>query len=242
MKLVIIAAGEGSRLRSLGQNIPKTLMSIGGQPVIEYIFDGCRQVGIPHCILVTGAQHEMIEDYLRDATPDLDIETVHNPEWRLPNGVSVLQAKPCIPEGEDFMISMSDHLYGPELLELVHNSSLEGRITNVGVDRNIERIFDLEDGMKITFDTSDHALITGMSKTLASFEAIDCGIFKCRYDFFRFLEAAMEHGRCSLADACNLLIASRELGSVDIGDHQWLDIDTPEAFSFAEENYARFVS
>ncbi len=174
-------------------------------------------------------------EFLETVESYLGIETVYNPDWKSPNGMSVLKAKPHVPEGEAFLISMSDHLYGPQLLKLILNSSLVGKTANVGVDLNVDRIFDLDDGMKITLDHSDPQVITGMSKDLTSFDAIDCGVFKCRYEFFHTLETARAAGNCSLSDACNMLISEGRMGGVDIKNHFWLDIDTPEAFEHCAE-------
>jgi len=236
LKLVIIAAGEGSRIRPVSNNIPKTLLKIGGQPIIDYLLDNCCQTGLTDCVVVTGYRGEMVKTFLGAVRKDLNTETVHNPDWRLPNGLSVLAARPLIPYGEDFLISMADHLYGPQLLDLIVNSSLTQTIANVGLDFKTDDIFDLEDAMKVTVDPSNPQVVTGMSKQLTSFNAVDCGIFKCRYEFFKALETAKERGKCSLADACNLLIPQRKMGGVDIGNHFWIDIDTPAAFKHGEEN------
>ena len=235
MKLVIIAAGEGSRLRSPGLDLPKTLREIGPQTILSYLLDNCRQTGITDRVVVTGYRNERVDDFLQAAGVDLNLETVHNPNWKLANGLSVLAAEPLIPTGDDFMVSMSDHLYGPELLDSIASSSLSETVANVGLDFKTDTIFDLDDAMKVAVDPSDSCVVTGMSKQLSKFDAVDCGVFKCRYEFFRTLETAKDHGACSLADACNLLIASWQMGGVDIGDHFWIDIDTPDAFKYGEE-------
>ena len=84
--------------------------------------------------------------------------------------------------------------------------------------------------MKVSVDNIKNTKIAGMSKTLSEFDAIDCGVFKCKFNFFNALEAANESGNCSLADGCNLLIVKNRMGGVDIGNSFWMDVDTPEAF------------
>ncbi|MFC1546935.1 sugar phosphate nucleotidyltransferase [Candidatus Neomarinimicrobiota bacterium] len=237
-KLVIIAAGEGSRIRSVSKAIPKTLLEIGGKQILDHLLDNCLQVGITQCVIVTGYRAQDITDFLKTRDRGLELETVQNPDWKSPNGISVLKAKSHIPKGDDFLISMSDHLYGPALLDLVLQSSLAERVANVGLDFNPDQIFDLDDGMKVSVDPSDREIVTGMSKELASYQAIDCGLFRCRYEFFDALEEARERGKCSLSDACNQLIPERRLGGVDIGNRFWIDVDTPEAFAYAERVYS----
>jgi choline kinase len=79
-----------------------------------------------------------------------------------------------------------------------------------------------------------------MSKELPIYNAIDCGLFKCRYEFFDYLEEAKEKNECSLSDACNILINNKLMGSVDIQDNPWIDIDTPEALDFINKNPEKF--
>ena len=79
-----------------------------------------------------------------------------------------------------------------------------------------------------------------MSKNLNTYNAIDCGIFKCKYSFFDYLIQAKEKGNCSLSDACNLLINEGLMGSVNIKNYPWIDIDTPEALTYIEQNPWKF--
>ena len=242
MKLIIIAAGQGSRIKSISKGTPKTLLKINNQCIIDYLLDNCIKANIHDCVVVTGYRNDLIEEYLSGLSLDINIEFVHNPDWRKPNGISVLAAKTAIPPGADFLISMSDHIYGTDLLQKVINSSLEQTTANVGLDFNIESIFDIDDGMKVKVDDRDRKIITAMSKTLTTYDAIDCGVFKCRYDFLEVLERAGVMNTFSLSDACNLLLAKRELGGVDIGDAFWLDIDTKDAFQYCVKNSTEFFT
>jgi choline kinase len=168
--------------------------------------------------------------YVDSQNYDINVETIYNANWDKANGLSVLAAKPLIPQGEPFLISMSDHVYDAQLLEKIILSSLKKYDALVGLDFRINEIYDIDDGMKVSVDNNTISKIIGMSKTLPEFDAIDCGVFKCKFDFFNALEAANESGNCSLADACNMLIAKSRMGGVDIGNSFWMDVDTPEAF------------
>ena len=190
MKVVIIAAGQGSRLRSQTANSPKTLLNINGNPLIYKLLKNCILPEISGVIIVTGYQHQIIEDYITNVDLDINIETVYNPNWKLENGLSILSAKDTIPSNENFIVSMSDHYYGPELLEMVVKTSLNDNIASVGLDFNINNIFDIDDGMKVKIDPLDNTKILAMSKSLRKYDAIDCGVFKLDYLFFNYLSDA----------------------------------------------------
>ncbi len=236
MKLVIIAAGMGSRIRSVTRDVPKTLLTMGPQRIIDYLMNNCTVAGIEEVILVTGYNPTHLDKFVAEYNGPVKITTVHNPQWELANGVSVLAAKPLVEPGEPFLLSMSDHLYGPDLLKEIMASSLDTTVANVGLDFHIDSIFDLDDGMKVQVDAENRFMITGMEKSLTTYDAIDCGVFKCRYEFFAGLEDAQARGNCSLSDACNVLIANRQMGGVDIKGSFWLDVDTPDAFEHCSSN------
>ena len=237
MKVVIIAAGQGSRLKSQTANSPKTLLKINGSPLIYKLLKNCIQPEISGVIIVTGYQHQIIEDYITNVDLDINIETVYNPNWKLENGLSILSAKDGIPSNENFIVSMSDHYYGPELLEMVVKTSLNDNIASVGLDFNINNIFDIDDGMKVEVDPLDNTKISSMSKSLLKYDAIDCGVFKLDYLFFNYLSDANKVGKHRIMDACQYLINIGKMGGINIGNCFWLDIDTPESLMYLQNNY-----
>ena len=234
MKLVIIAAGQGSRLRAKTDK-PKTLTKIHGATIIDTLLNNCKKNRISEILIVTGYNSNSIKEYLHSRCHDLNIRYIHNDEWRLENGISVLKARPYIEHNEEFLISMSDHLYFSDSLEIVMNSQLNNKLVNVGLDLNTESIFDIEDGMKVQVNT-ENFMISKMSKNLRNYNAIDIGLFKCKYDFFHYLNRTYKENHCSLSSGCNALIEDGLLGGVDIDNRFWLDIDTPEALHYAMGN------
>ena len=152
MKLVIIAAGRGSRLSSISEGIPKILIEVYNKTLLEHLIHNCVLVGISDIVIVTGHNSSMIDDYISKKDFRVNIELIYNADWELPNGVSVLASKNSIPKDDDFMISMSDHYYKDDLLLKIKNSELSKTIVNVGSDYKIDMIHDLDDGMKLQID------------------------------------------------------------------------------------------
>ena len=66
MKAVILAAGEGKRLRPFTETMPKVMLPVANKPVLEYVFDACRQSGIEEVIVVVGYKKEVIMEYFKD--------------------------------------------------------------------------------------------------------------------------------------------------------------------------------
>jgi NDP-sugar pyrophosphorylase family protein len=63
MKAVILAAGKGTRMGHLTDEIPKPMIRVSGKPLLEHILDRLREAGIQSAAVVTGYRHELIEEY-----------------------------------------------------------------------------------------------------------------------------------------------------------------------------------
>ena len=63
MKAVILAAGEGSRMRPLTFHRPKVMLPVAGKPILEHLLLEAKQAGITHFILVVGYHDEQIRSY-----------------------------------------------------------------------------------------------------------------------------------------------------------------------------------
>jgi len=106
----------------------------------------------------------------------------------------------------------------------------------LGVDYNIDRIFDLEDATKVKVQGED---ILDIGKDLGQYNALDTGMFLCGGSLFERLESAKQNGNCSLSDGMRRVCQERKLKAFDVGDGRWQDVDTPEAFAYTESIFER---
>ena len=68
MKAVIMAGGEGSRLRSISGDLPKPMVAVCGKPILQYQIENLRENGIRDIILVIGHLGQAIRDYFGDGS------------------------------------------------------------------------------------------------------------------------------------------------------------------------------
>src|SRR5881396_1102799 len=66
MKAVILAAGKGTRMRELTNDVPKPMLRVQGKPILEHIVDGIRSAGVRDIFIVTGYRAETIEGHFAD--------------------------------------------------------------------------------------------------------------------------------------------------------------------------------
>lgn len=65
---VVMAGGEGKRLRPLTNNIPKPMVKVGDRPILAKILEGLAEHGIRDIYLTVNYQANMIEDYFKDGS------------------------------------------------------------------------------------------------------------------------------------------------------------------------------
>lgn len=227
---LILAAGNGTRLRSVSGGLPKPLVCFRGKPILEHVIARARKAGIEEFVIVVGYRSDLIREWF---DPRLlgkaSVTWVENPDYHKSNGISALAAKGEI--RENFLLLMADHIFEPETARrLLHQTLAPGEVI-LAVDPEIDRIFDLDDATKVRRENNR---IVEIGKNLSHYDALDTGMFLCSPALFGRLESAMVDGNCSLSDGMGQLARERRLRAMEIGDGQWQDLDTPEALAYAE--------
>ncbi len=63
MKAIILAAGEGNRMRPLTYTRPKVMLPIANKPILEHLLIQGKKAGIKEFIFITGYHDEQVRDY-----------------------------------------------------------------------------------------------------------------------------------------------------------------------------------
>ncbi len=229
MKCLIAAAGQGTRMRDKGDIKP--LLELNGIPIIERVIKNLQAGGGDEFYVITGYRGTKVRTFLdmlaeRDG---LSITHVINDDWERSNGISVLKAKNII-DGP-FILTMSDHLFDPEIIKslLAHNHDKD--TVTLCVDYNIENpVIDLEDVTRVNCTRSS---IENIGKVIRDYNAFDTGIFYCHDVMFDALETSAAEGDDSISGAMNVLGAQGKARTFDIEGRLWLDVDDPTAYGKA---------
>jgi glucose-1-phosphate thymidylyltransferase len=112
VKVIIPLAGKGTRLRPHTYTTPKPLLRVGGRPVMSYILDDLRDLGVDEAVFITGYLKETIESYVREEYPDFTAHFVEQPEQNGTAG-AVQLAEPYI--DSDVLIIFVDTLFDADL-------------------------------------------------------------------------------------------------------------------------------
>lgn len=109
MKAVILAGGEGTRLRPLSYVIPKPLLPVGSKPILEIIIERLRCYNFTDVILNTGYKAELIEAYFRDGS-GLNVNITYCQESKSCGTAGPIKLVEHLLDSEPFLTMNSDLL------------------------------------------------------------------------------------------------------------------------------------
>jgi bifunctional UDP-N-acetylglucosamine pyrophosphorylase/glucosamine-1-phosphate N-acetyltransferase len=108
LHIVILAAGEGTRMKS---NLPKVLQPLGGRPMLTHLLDTAGSLGPERIHVVIGSGAEQV----KDACSGYGVDWIIQAERR-GTGHAVMQAMPGIPDQASVLVLLGDHPLIPAAL------------------------------------------------------------------------------------------------------------------------------
>ncbi len=226
--VVILAAGNGLRLSSASP-LPKPLVTVDGRPLLDRVLAAVALAGLERVYVVVGHAADSIRGHRFPSVTDLDIHWIHNPEYNRANGVSLLCAQDHV--DPPFVLLMADHLFEVDTLRRLLRQPRESGQVVMAIDRKIDSVYDLPDGMKVQTAGSS---IRRLGKDLREYDAIDTGMFLCGASAFDAMRESADAGRDALCDGMDMLARADLIRTWDIGAASWIDVDTPAARDEAE--------
>lgn len=221
MNCLIIAAGEGRRLRDVSPSKPLT--PIAGVPLIERVIRAAAAGGASAFTVVTGHEAARVEAFLAALT-DFRIRTVRTADWTLPNGHSVLTGAEAI-DG-DYLLAMSDHLFDPTIVRRLI-AAAPAALT-LAVDRDLENpLLDLDDATRV--ETGAAGAIVRIGKALGRYDSIDTGLFRAT----PALAAAIRAAPGSLSEGVQRLADEGRARTLEVTGLPWLDVDDRKSLAQA---------
>ena len=140
MKAMVLAAGQGTRLRPLTDTRPKALVCVGGRPMIEYCLLLLRHYGIRDIVINLHHHGDQIETRLRDGSQlGLQITYSLEPEL-LDTGGGLLKAKSFL-QSNTFIVINTDVLIDLHLDQLLkfHEQQKAAATLVLRPDRDADR-------------------------------------------------------------------------------------------------------
>jgi NDP-sugar pyrophosphorylase family protein len=67
-KAVLLAAGKGTRMKELTNDIPKPMLEVQGKPILLHIVEGLRAAGVTSVLIVVGYRQEVVREFFGDGS------------------------------------------------------------------------------------------------------------------------------------------------------------------------------
>jgi len=239
MKAIILAAGMGSRIKSIKDNCPKSLLKIGDNTILEMMISHIQDCGIHKILLVVGYLEEQIKDYVNTKFPDLNVSYVTNTKYAETNtAYSLMLAKDFI-QDSGFIKFDADIVFDKEILKKLIECEHENCLC---IDKNIS--LDAEE-IKVSIDNRNRILKA--NKTINPKDSVgeSIGIEKISKKtaklLFKELELMMQdkdNYQEYYESAYERLIEKNvSFYALDISGLKWVEIDTPEDFDFGRKMF-----
>jgi glucose-1-phosphate thymidylyltransferase len=104
---VVLAAGEGRRLRPLTWYQPKPMLPVANRPLIDYVLDALLEAGIDRIVVVVGHRSNRLQSHLTERYSDARLEYVHQ-QRQLGSGHALQQAAGRV--REEFVVVNGDNV------------------------------------------------------------------------------------------------------------------------------------
>jgi len=230
MKGLILAAGDGGRLRPLTLETPKVLLDAGGVPLIHYPIHALRSAGISEIAVVVGYQRAKVEATLSEMYPELTF--LFNEDYSGGNALSIGVARDFM-QDDSFVVCMGDHPIDPEIVQRLASQSWAGCV--LCIDSAAWHPSQLDDATRVFTDVG--GFVAEIGKDLKVWSAVDTGVFQMTPKVFPAIEHLMRRQGIdvSITDLVRYLgSGGHPFATCDVSGNFWADVDTLEDYQAIE--------
>ena len=244
MQVIVLAAGQGSRLRPLTNTKPKCMVELLGKPLLAYQLEAFRKFGLDNVIVVGGYKYDQLDT---QGAP-----VMVNALFAETNMVHTLFcAAEHINSNQDLLLSYGDIVYDEQVLQAILEDDSP---CSVIIDKEWKKLWSLrmenplDDAETLKIDGDGYISEIGKKpKSYADIEGQYIGMIKVRSDYIDHFKAAwieMDPGIIlDGKDKNNIYMTSFIQYLIDMSinftpifiDNGWIEIDTVDDLTAYEK-------
>jgi L-glutamine-phosphate cytidylyltransferase len=235
MKAVILAAGQGTRIRSVHGERPKCLIEVDDSTILDHQLEALSKVAVDEVAIVVGYQKEQIINHVRPQShPNQRIAFIENPAYALCNNIYSLWLALDWVHGDNFIVLNADVVFDAEVL-----------VTATRPYAPISMIVDplwRDETMKVIID-GDRVIEMSKKISREEFNGTYIGITvfskSIQKQFFSKMDKLIGAGRVN--EFFNVAVQELANEGVHVGftsteGSAWAEIDDPIDLIFAQQN------
>ncbi len=227
-KAVLLAAGKGTRMKELTDDIPKPMLEVRGKPILLHIVEGLRAAGVTDFCVIVGYRADVVRDFFGDGSKF---------------GVRVCYATQVVQDGTGRVVELAKEFAGNDAFVLSYGDILidpenYARLTGLGDAEGIVTVKHNEGEMakggcvvvNARFELTD--LIEKPAGPAPS-PWYNAGVYTFRASIFDFTARLKlsKRGEYELTDAIRELAQSGKVVRVAELSGDWADVRDPEVLA-----------
>lgn len=240
-KAIILAAGEGKRLRPLTNLKPKCLLELNGTTILEHQLRNLEEYGIREVVITVGYHAELILRNIRRRKPGLNVRFIQNPIFDKTNTVySLWLARE--ETRTDFLYLNGDVVFHKQILARLVDAECDAAlaINKKKVGQEEVKVELVSDRVKAIGKDIDPSRAKGEFVGIARFSR------KFNVLFREKLDEVVEEGKIDVffEEALNRTLSDSDhyrVCAVDVSDLPCIEIDTRQDYDAARDIYARTI-
>ncbi len=220
MKAVILAGGKGLDLFPLTQTRPKPMITLLGKPILQYIIEELREMGLTDIIIVTGYKGDQIKEYFKKGS-DLNV-CIRYADQGEKEGIqsAFLAAEEHVKNETEFLLLFGDIVSEKGLIQRALNAFEN---TQADMTMTLTLQGDTGDFGIVDIDSTGMVNKAGIPKEDSSHSNyVDAGCFIMRTEIFDEVKKQI-----SLGQAINNRIEKGDKVAAAIWEKEWIDIGKP---------------
>jgi NDP-sugar pyrophosphorylase family protein len=236
MKAMILAAGLGTRLRPLTENVPKALVEIKGKPILEIIILQLKSYGFKDIIVNIHHHYDLMIDYLRaNNNFGVNIQISDEKEEILDTGGGIKKASWFLDDNKPFLVHNVDVISDINLKDMYEFHCRRHPLATLAVkDKDSSRSLVFDHSYRL-FGWENSA--TGESRIISTLEKADktnigfCGIHVIDPDIFHHMAAKEKFS--IISTYMNVSLEHPIIG-YPVEQNLWMDIGRFEKLEYAQ--------
>ena len=231
-RAVVLAAGRGTRMKSLTDDCPKPMLPLAGRPMLAHQLDRFATAGISRVCIVVGYRGQMIRDYFASHPPaGVELEYAVQREQNGTGSAALLARE--FATGGQFLLTFGDILVEPqvytELFRLAPGAEQVLALTEVEDPYRGGAVY--VDGVRVT------RIVEKPPKGTSTTNFLSAGIYVFNDRVFGALEnlAPSSRGEYDLTDAISAAVRAGRLVRYFVVPGFWRDVGRPEDLAPASE-------
>ena len=211
---VILAAGEGQRLRPFTVNKPKVMLSIAGKPILQYVVEAVANNGIRDVVIVVGYRREQIFDYFGTGEQfGADITYIAQ-DQQLGTAHALAHVKGAV--GDEFLVLPGDNLIEADTIARFIHTKPNAVLAKKKMDNTLRY------GVIMAEDGIIKRIVEKPKEDSGNVSIVNTGVYSFTTEIFDYLDAHLD-----IPDVLETMIDANQVINVEETDGTWLDVVYP---------------